>query len=265
MTARRPRNRRFPRGFTMVEILIACALFALFVVGLVNFSMRGQESTKQLLDKSDNLRDTRLTLAFLEKDIREAQGITQFLEDDSLISFTLKHVKEVKEGEAVDADYITYNFIKTKTTIDGRELAPGSLTRGVVTEPPAEGHKTAAKILIHSKVDNRTNDIIGLIPKGEKKLPDGTVIPFESRISLHDKGYDVAYFDREGTTPEQREQMEILHTYKAKKNAIEGYTDVKETVALRLRFAMGDGNNKNIEFFHTVAYMRCMMLGNKAN
>jgi len=261
---RHPRRTPAPRraGFTIVEILIACALFALFVVGLVNFSMRGQESTKQLLDKSDNLRDTRLTLAFMEKDIREGHGIVQFLENDDLISFSIKRVKELKANDAEDAEFITYNFIKKKTTIDGKELEPGTLTRGVVTEEPAEGHKTAAKILIHSKVDNRTGDILGLIPKGEKKLPDGTVIPFESKISLHDNGYDVAYFDRQGTTPEERQKMEILHTYKAKFNAIEGYTDVKRTVAVRLRFAMGDGN-KNVEFFHTVVYMRCMMLGRR--
>lgn len=256
----RTRPRPAPRGFTMVEILIAAAIFLVLVIGLVNFMVRGQESAKQMLEKGDNLRETRLTLAFMEKDIREAHGISQFLENDDLISFTLKRVKELKAADEVEAEYITYNFIKKETAIDGKTLPPGSLTRGVVTEAPAEGHKTAAKILIHSKVDKRTNDIIGLIPKGVKTLPDKTELPFESKISLHDAGYDIAYMDRPETTPEKREMADILHTYKAKKNAIEGYTDVKKTVAVRLRFAMGDGN-KNVEFFHTVVYMRCMMLG----
>lgn len=257
-----PPSRAGARGFTIVEILIAGALFMILVIGIVNFMVRGQESTKQMLEKGDNLRETRLTLAFMEKDIREAHGVAQFHEDDDYISFTLKRVKELKAGDAVEAEFITYNFLKKEMTIDGKKLEPGSLTRGVVTEMPAEGHKTAARVLINSKVDKRTNDIIGLIPKGVKKLPDNTELPFESKISLHDAGYDVAFMDRPGITPERREMADILHTYKAKKNAIEGYTDVKKTVAVRLRFAMGDGN-KNVEFFHTVVYMRCMMLGRK--
>jgi len=44
-------------------------------------------------------------------------------------------------------------------------------------------------------------------------------------------------------------------TYKADKNGVKGFDDIKKAMAVWIQFSIGD-NNKNINYFDQIIYMR---------
>ena len=44
-------------------------------------------------------------------------------------------------------------------------------------------------------------------------------------------------------------------TYKADKNGVKGFDDIKKAMAVWIQFSIGD-NNKNINYFDQIVYMR---------
>ncbi len=262
------------KGFTLVEMVTAVFVLSIAAIAIINFMIQGHSTTKNLLNKGDNLRDARLAIARLEKDIKGAHGVVQVKDTEEYISFSIVKVTDIVDEESEKKVYITYNFLKKDKKIDGVDVNAGSLTRGEQADKPEEGKLTAQKIIIHSSMDKQNNAIIGLIPEGEYMGTDSQIHKYQSKLTFIDRFYDECSADDETILATLRELMKARHTYKGTfGNAEHGYDDVTQTVAIKLEFAMGDGNRlgtkdggqkmyQNVEFFQTVAYMRCMFDGN---
>lgn len=258
---------RTRRGMTMVEILIAASLFVILVIGLVNFMLESRTTTSHLLDQGDNLRESRLALAYMERDVRSGHGIVQAVDNEDFLTFTIKRVTEIVSENAADdkVEYITYNYLKKNRNIDGKDLLAGTLTRSVQETEPAEGFLSAQKILVRSEVHPRTGKIIGLMPEALITQGDGSQVAVKSGVQFFNQYFDPSFLRDPDMASDLKPVMAKTHTWQGKHNGAEvGYTEVKDSVALRIRFVMGDSRD-NYELFYTMAWMRCMMLGRRDN
>jgi prepilin-type N-terminal cleavage/methylation domain-containing protein len=93
------------KGMTLVEILIAVGLFTIVAIGINNFMVESRSTTKILLEKGDNLRETRLAIARLVKDIRSGHGLVQAVDNDEFTSFTIKRVLKIESDENDKVSY----------------------------------------------------------------------------------------------------------------------------------------------------------------
>ncbi len=245
------------KGFTLVEIMIAVCLFAFLFWVFNDFLSHGRRQAENTLQKGDNLREARLSLQWLEKDVRESSEITEYENNDEMITMTLKHVKNIKkdtDDNPVEYDYITYTLYKKEQNLNGKQINPMTLMRAKSdTQPPAL-NKAAADKLLDSKKDNLTGNPIGVLAESEVPYNNAKVKK-ESRFFVIGGQYDAAMMLDDTIDIDKKEEMITKATYKADKNGVKGFDDIKKAMAVWIQFSIGD-NNKNINYFDQIIYMR---------
>jgi len=241
------------KGFTVVEIMIAVLIFALLFIVFNDFLSHGRRQAENTLQKGDNLREARLSLQWLEKDVRESCEILEYENNDEMITMTLKHVKNIKkdtDDEPVEYDYITYTLYKKEQTIGSTQIRPMMLMRAKSDTQPAALNKAADTKLLDSKKDNLTGNTIGVLAEAELPYNNAT-IKKESRFFVLDGNYDFSMMLDDTADYAKKEEMITKATYKSDK----GFTDIKKAMAVWIQFSIGD-NNKNINYFDQIVYMR---------
>jgi len=254
------------RAFTMVEIMIAVAVFALLFMMFNEFVFHSRRQAENAFQKSDNLRETRLALQHFEFDVRSSSAITNFeVIDGDATTMTLKHVKEIKSGldpvtsDTMVYDYITYTFYHKDQTVKSKQIKALTLAKDVADTDPGAGAKASDKILLKSFEDGITANPIG-VKKEEDFAIDGVgIVKKESKFFVIDNNYYVNVMLDDAVTPDKKEEMIAKATFKGKYNGSEvGFTDIKNAIAVWLQFIITD-NNKNINFFDQLIYLRSKM------
>lgn len=258
-------NDGFRRAFTVVEIMIGVAIFALLFMLFNEFVFHSRRQAENLFQKGDNLREARLALQRFEFDVRSSSEITNFEETANDISMTLKHVKEVKAGvdpltaDTISYDYITYSFYLA----DQGQIKALSLVRSQSDTDPGAGAKAGTKpedkVLLKSYADNLTANTIGVMKEYEFPVVGVGVIKRESKFFAIDNNYYVNVMLDDAVTPDKKDEMIAKATYKGKHNGAEvGFTDIKKANGVWLRFIITD-NNKNVNYFDQLVYLRSKM------
>lgn len=256
-------------AFTLVEIMIGVAIFALLFMFFNEFVFHSRRQAENLFQKGDNLREARLALQRFEFDVRSSAEVTNFEESANDISMTLKHVKEVKAGvdpltaETMSYDYITYSFYLADQNVGGKQIKALSLVRSQADDDPGAGAKAGAKpedrILLKSYADNLTANTIGVMKEYEFPVVGVGVVKRESKFFAIDNNYYVNILLDDAVTPDKKDEMVAKASYKGKHNGAEvGFTDIKKANAVGLRFIITD-NNKNLNYFDQVVYLRSKM------
>ncbi len=257
------------RAFTLVEIMIGVAIFALLFVLFNEFVFHSRRQTENLFQKGDNLREARIALQRLEFDVRSSTSVTDFEETADAITMTLKHVKEVKTGvdpltnDTLAYDYITYTFYLTDQTAGGRQIKALSLVRADSDTDPGAGAKAGTKpedkILLKSFTDNLSANTIGIIKEEEFPIIGVGVVKRNSRFFVIDENYYMNIMLDDSITLDKKDEMIAKASYKGKYNGTEvGFTDITKANAVWFRFIIGD-NNKNVNYFDQVVYLRTKM------
>ncbi len=250
------------KGFTVVEIMIGVFLFALLFMGFNEFMMHGRRQAENLFQKGDNLRETRLSLQWFEKDVRSSVEILEYDENADRITMTLKHVKEIKANvdpvasDTMVYDYITYTFYLKQQTVNGKVFMPFYFVRTQADTLPAAGAMASDNILLKSGKDNLTGNPIGVLPKNDFVIDGVGTVTKESKFFVIDTNYYVNVTFDDTLAQDKKDEMVAKATYKGKLNgAAVGYTDIKNSAGVWLQFIIGD-NNKNVYFFNQIIYMR---------
>ena len=257
------------RAFTLVEIMIGVAIFALLFVLFNEFVFHSRRQTENLFQKGDNLREARMALQHLEFDVRSSTSVTDFEETADAITMTLKHIKEVKAGvdpltaDTVTYDYITYTFYLTDQTAGGRQIKALSLVRADSDADPGPGAKAGTspedKILLKSFTDNLSTNTIGILKEEEFPVVGVGVVKRDSRFFVIDENYYMNIMLDDAITIDKKDEMIAKASYKGKHNGTEvGFTDITKANAVWFRFIIGD-NNKNVNYFDQVVYLRTKM------
>lgn len=244
------------RAFTLVEILIAVAVFALLFWLFNEFMMHGRRQTENLLEKGDNLRNTRLALQDLEKDVRESCDIIDYVNDADVISMILKHVKKVENDETINYNYVTYTYYKTQQNVGGKTYQPLSFVRGISDAEPAAGTKASGKVLLSGTANNLTKNRIGVLSDYEFAVAGAGTVKKETKFQILNTKYDAAVMLDIALDQAKKDEMLAKATYKGEYNgAVVGFSDIKSAVAVMLQFIVAD-NNQNVNYFNEIVYMR---------
>jgi len=244
------------RAFTLVEILIAVAVFALLFWLFNEFMMHGRRQTDNLMDKADNLKNARLAIQWMEKDVRESCDITDFVNDADVITMTLKHVKKIENDETINYNYMTYTLYKTQQVSGGKTFPPLTLVRGISDADPGPGKRADGDILLTSKTNNLTKNPIGVLMDYDFVLDGVGTFKKETKFQILNTKYDAAVMLDPLLDQTKKDEMLAKATYNGEYNgAVVGFTDVKGAVAVMLQFIIAD-NNQNVNYFSQVVYMR---------
>lgn len=231
-------------GFTLIEILIAIAVFSMFFIILINFFIDSLNKTDTANTQADNLRDARIALLHFEKDIREAYEILNFEDNPQYTNLQLKHKLTNDNFE-----YIIYTLYKEKQNIGGINI-PFSLCRNVLKNEP---NPTDVAITPLIKEVEKSSGQVGIIKKALDPISNTEVV---SEIAAYNMHYDPSYLNIPFLSHEDKQKEKARARYNGKFNgSLVGFTDKSKIVAFEITILTNDQRN-NISVYNSFIYNR---------
>lgn len=236
-----------PKAFTLVELLIAVAVFSVFFIILINFFIGGLTNTDTANTQADNLRDTRVTLLHFEKDIREAIEILNFDDNDRYTNIQIKrHQTKAANNEV---EYVIYTLYKEKQEVGGLSI-PFSLCRNALKDEP-QPSDVAIEPLIKGVM--KSSGQVGMIKKAVEPTTGREV---ESEIAAYNMHYDPSYLNIPFLSYEDKQKERARARYNGKFNGgLVGFTDKKKIVAIEITVITNDQRN-NVSVYRSFIYNR---------
>jgi prepilin-type N-terminal cleavage/methylation domain-containing protein len=235
------------KAFTLVELLIAVAIFSIFFIILINFFMDSLRNTDTATTQADNLRDTRLALLNFEKDIREAVAILNFDDNDRYTNIQIKRYKTQNINK--DVEYVIYTLYKFEQNVGGEKL-PFSLCRDALINEPL---LTDVAITPLIKGVMKTAGQVGIIAKAVEPTTNREI---QTEIAAYNMHYDPSYLNIPFLSFEDKQKERYRARYKGTFNGmLVGFNDKTKIVAIEITFITNDQRNK-VNVYRSFIYNR---------
>ncbi len=235
------------KAFTLVELLIAVAIFSVFFIILINFFMDSLRNTDTANTQADNLRDTRLALLNFEKDIREATAILNFDDNDRYTNIQIKRYKTQNINK--DVEYVIYTLYKFEQSVGGETL-PFSLCRNALNDEPLLTDVAINPII---KGVMKTAGQVGIIAKAVEPTTNREI---QTEIAAYNMHYDPSYLNIPFLSFEDKQKERYRARYKGTYNgALVGFNDKAKIVAIEITFITNDQRNK-VNVYRSFIYNR---------
>lgn len=231
---------------TLVEILIALAIFSLVTIALINFWREGIVSSQTGMTQADNLQKTRLLLAQFEKDIRESNDVLHYEDTGDATTVHLK--RKVGPFDNPKDEFLVYTYYKTPVTLGGVAVTC-ALCKDVFAEAPDKG-KRAEKILIKGIEKSLSANSVGILAEAV----DQNNRVWKSHIHAYNIFVDPAYLDKDFLSDADKEEKLARSRFRNAEGS-GGFDDLAKIVAFEIKFFTNDDRN-NVKIFHTIAYIR---------
>lgn len=238
------------RGLTLVEVLIALALFSLMFIGMMDFWKSGINSFSAGSGQADNLQQIRLTLAHFEKDMREAMEVVHYEDNADHTTLQIRKISGLVDNP-IDV-FIIYTYYKKTVDLGNYGQMPGALCREEYSEqqdPSVLARKPAIRAVDKALSGNR----VGIVHEAENGLGQ----KIHCYIYAYNIYYDPGYQDKEFLSPADKEAMAARARFKNIDSATGGFDKLDDIVAFEIQFLVNDDRN-NLKQFRQVIYIRSL-------
>ena len=242
-------NKKSKRALTIVEVMIAIAIFSIIFILVMNFMTTGFFETSIGMTKADNLREARLALSFFERDVREAVEIIDFDDNENFTNIQLKRYKFDKRAAEKEFEYVVYTLYKAEQTIAGQKL-PIALCKTIIAHQPAITDVSIEPII---KGVRQSASQVGIIKSAIDKKTNNEIVTEIAAYGMH---YDPVFLNIPGMAYDDLQKERARARYMGKFNgALLGFTDKKKIVAIELTFVTNDQRN-NANIYRSFIYNR---------
>ena len=114
---RQGRRKSYPRGMTLIELLIVVAISAVIMIALLELYMTGQKYFFNQNSRADTIEESRMPMAWVSRDIRGAQNIVNGpITAHNGVQYTSGAntlILDIPDIASTGFSYIIYNFDST--------------------------------------------------------------------------------------------------------------------------------------------------------